>query len=57
MGSVGRENKTPYGTESTSEASESRGVQDMIKDKKFENIGIWVEFNMYFKNFKRISFN
>jgi hypothetical protein len=30
-------------------------VIDEIKSKKFENIGIWVENNMYFKNFKRIK--
>lgn len=29
-------------------------VTRFIKDKKFENLGIWVEFNIYFKNFKRI---
>lgn len=30
-------------------------IMDEIKTKKFENIGIWVEYNMYFKNFKRIK--
>lgn len=30
-------------------------VGDVLKSKKFENIGIWVESNMYFKNFKRIK--
>lgn len=27
---------------------------DFMKEKKFENLGIWIEFNVNFKNFKRI---
>ena len=30
-------------------------IGDELKNKKFENLGIWVEANMYFKNFKRIK--
>lgn len=28
---------------------------DVLKQKKYENLGIWVESNIYFKNFKRID--
>ena len=28
---------------------------EQLKGKKFENIGVWVESNIYFKNFKRIK--
>lgn len=31
-----------------------RSIGDELKNKKYENIGIWVESNLYFKNFKRI---
>lgn len=31
-------------------------IGDELKSKKFENLGIWVECNMYFKNFKRVKF-
>lgn len=30
-------------------------IGDELKNKKYENLGIWVECNMYFKNFKRIK--
>ena len=31
-------------------------LEDMIKSRKHENLGIWVESNVYFKNFQRINF-
>lgn len=34
----------------------SEDVTEYIKSKKFENLGIWVEFNIYFSNFKRLLF-
>ncbi len=30
-------------------------IQDELKAKKYENLGVWVESNIYFKNFKRIK--
>jgi hypothetical protein len=30
-------------------------IGDELKNKKYENLGIWVECNMYFKNFKRLK--
>jgi hypothetical protein len=30
-------------------------IGDELKNKKYENLGVWVECNMYFKNFKRIK--
>ena len=34
----------------------SNKIGDAIAVKKFENLGIWVESNIYFKNFKRVNF-
>lgn len=34
---------------------EEVSMQDRIKNKRFDNLGIWVEYNLYFKNFKRIK--
>ena len=28
-----------------------QGLQQMMRAKKFENLGIWVEHSIYFKNF------
>lgn len=33
---------------------EQKTLTDFMRSKKYENLGIWVEFNIYFKNFKRI---
>ena len=30
-------------------------LADIIKSRKYENLGIWVESNVYFKNFKRVN--
>lgn len=30
-------------------------IGEILKKRKYENLGIWVEANMYFKNFKRIN--
>jgi hypothetical protein len=30
-------------------------IGNELQNKKYENLGIWVEANMYFKNFKRIK--
>lgn len=38
---------------------ESKGPQSTIqalKKKRFDNLGIWVEFDIYFKNFERIAY-
>ena len=31
-------------------------IGDFLRGKKYENLGIWVESNIYFKNFKRLNF-
>ena len=50
--------------EKKSHEEEKKGDQEMepaprladeLKKKKFENLGVWVESNIYFKNFKRIK--
>lgn len=43
-----------YGDEELPQ-QEVKSVKDQVKGKKFENIGIWVELNMFFKNFKRVN--
>lgn len=35
--------------------TQKKTFKDFLQSKKFENLGIWVEFNVYFKNFKRIN--
>ena len=35
---------------------ETRRMDDITKKRKYENLGIWVETNVYFKNFERIKF-
>ncbi len=37
------------------EPASAATFSSFMKSKKFENIGIWVEFNVYFKNFKRLN--
>ena len=34
---------------------EDDDLEKRLKIKKFENLGVWVESNIYFKNFKRIK--
>jgi hypothetical protein len=34
---------------------EPDNLEEKIKIKKFENLGLWVELNVFFKNFKRIK--
>ena len=41
--------------EEEKEETEIMTVENEIKGKKYENMGIWVEANMYFKNFKRLK--
>ena len=33
------------------------GIQGIIKHKRHDNIGVWVEYDLYFKNFKLIQPN
>lgn len=48
--------ETEKETEEKKEEAPKRSlISDDLKGKKFENLGIWVEVNMYFKNFKRIK--
>ncbi len=46
-----------YGDETMKEQQPQKhhlSVKEAATSKKFENLGIWVELNMYFKNFKRV---
>ena len=42
--------------EKDEEEKKDSDLEKSIKMKKFENLGLWVESNIYFKNFKRIKF-
>lgn len=37
--------------------TDKSGMNKDKKEKKFDNLGIWVEFDMFFKNYKVITIN
>lgn len=42
-----------------SNREEMKGMSryEKLGRKRYDNLGIWVEFNVYFKNFKRVMLN